>query len=112
MQNTAENINTVIKEMNDLLSREQAYLNEGGVEKLQSFANEKMQIVANFNRLSQTNSGEFDAYQNRSELHNIKKMLTNNLDRLKFRLDAITEITQTIEGAITDAESDGTYSLS
>jgi len=110
--NSSQKFNLVLQDLKDLLQREKSHLLQGGVDKLESFAREKMQMFVSLNHLAKTIGTVHQTEANRIEVVNVNEMLNENLSTLKFRMEAISEITQTIEEAINDSESDGTYDAS
>ena len=76
---------------------------------MESFANEKIRIFVSLNHLAQSVNTIRQNEVSRSEVQDVASMLNENLDILKLRINAISEIAQNIEEVINDAESDGTY---
>lgn len=110
--NNSQKFNLVLQDLKQLLEREKSHLSQGGVDNLESFAREKMQMFVSLNHLAKSIDTIDRTEENRIEVVNVNEMLNENLNTLKFRMDAISEITQTIEDAINDSESDGTYDAS
>ncbi|MCP4073342.1 MAG: hypothetical protein GY742_16630 [Hyphomicrobiales bacterium] len=110
--NNSQKFSVVLRDLRHLLEREKSHLMQGGVDKLESFAREKMQMFANLNHLAKSIETTGASVENRSEVINVNSMLNDNLSALKSRMDAISEITKTIEDAINESESDGTYDAS
>ena len=107
--NNSQKFNLVLQDLKHLLDREKSHLLQGGVDKLESFAREKMQMFVSLSHLAKSIDTVDQTEENRIEVVNVNEMLNENLNTLKFRMDAISEITQTIEDAINESECDGTY---
>ena len=110
--NNSQKFNLVLQDLKQLLEREKSHLLQGGVDNLESFAREKMQMFVSLNHLAKSIDNIDQTEENRIEVVNVNEMLNENLNTLKIRMAAISEITQTIEDAIKDSESDGTYDAS
>jgi len=108
----SQKFNLVLQDLKHLLDREKTHLLQGGVDKLESFAKEKMQMFASLSNLAKMIDTVDQTEENRIAVFNVNEMLNDNLNTLKFRMDAISEITQTIEEAINESECDGTYDAS
>lgn len=101
-------VRTVAK-LREIVDSEIAHLKFGRVDLLEKFAKEKMSVLGELNAaMAERPVGEVAA-DNRDSLREIERLLSESARALKLRMDAINEITDTIESAIHEAESDGTY---
>ena len=99
----------LIKHLFQLLENENTHLKSGGIEMLETFAREKMQILMQLNHLARDDNFAHLGKEHKLQLQEARKLLDTNMQKLKFRMRAIGEITQTIENAAAEADSDGTY---
>ena len=104
-------LDSILSELHNVLGSEKVHLNSGRMDLLESFAREKLQILANLDRFSRNNQNSSEFRNNRTKIEHAGKLLQENLEILKLRINAIGEITKTIEDAVTEAESDGTYEV-
>ena len=95
-----------------VLSKERTHLNAGRIDLLEQFAREKLQILANLGRITRAEHVTDELRNYREDVEQINIFLKENQGLLKFRMDAISEISTTIKDAVVDAESDGTYEAS
>ena len=93
----------------DLLEQEKEHLNSGKVDMFEVFAKKKMQALVQLNLFikkgNMRNTTRMYAY----DLRKIDDLLKENVRKLQFRIKAIGEIAETIESAVSQADSDGTY---
>jgi flagellar biosynthesis/type III secretory pathway chaperone len=93
----------------DLLEQEREHLNSGKIDKLELFAKKKMQSLAQLNLFIRKGNTRYTTRLYSRELRKIDELLTENVRKLQFRIKAIGEIAETIESAVSEADSDGTY---
>lgn len=99
----------IVADLGRLLEREKQELQAGRYDQLAGFAAEKHHLLAQMSQAVQRNSGgSLDAEQGRM-VAGMREMLAGNMAMLKYRIDAINELADTIEQATREAESDGTY---
>lgn len=98
--------------LHTVLDKERIHLNSGRMDLLEQFAREKLHYLANLNRITRAEHISDELRNCREDIEQINAFLIENRDLLKFRMDAISEISTTIRDAVVDAESDGTYEAS
>lgn len=99
----------ILAGLHAVLDNERNHLNSGRMDLLEQFAREKLQFLANLNRITLSKYREEEVRNCQREMEKVNSFLKENLAILKFRMDAISEISKTIKDAVVDAESDGTY---
>ncbi len=109
--NKASPVGDVLSKLEILLQEERACLDAGSMEKLESFANRKMQLLVQLKRLSSDPHRTNQIRDNKNDLSRVREMVSENMRKLAFRIKAIGEIAETIETAFRDADSDGTYQI-
>lgn len=103
----ASDVESVVNALLRLLDREEAELDESRFQQLGRFAKEKHMLLM---RLETAGRGPGARTTSNSELiKHLAVRLDQNMRRLKVRMEAIQELTSTIEQATRKAESDGTY---
>lgn len=107
---TARGLDDIVDNLCGLLAREQAELRAGRYELLAGFAAEKHHLLVQLDRQMRA-TGEHGAAAGagRARVDRLRRSLEDNMRLLKFRIDAINELADTIEQARRIAESDGTY---
>lgn len=91
------------------LAHEREDLQAGRFDRLPQFAAEKMRALEQIN-LQRTRSGNQPLPSHlQNELADLKEKLEANKRELDVRIRAINEMTDTIQAAIDESESDGTY---
>ena len=105
-----ETLQATLKSLIAVVSREIEVLDAGQQELLQEFAAKKMHLLTQLEALSRISDTKAMSPENRSEISRLKDTLTLNMKKLELRIQAIRELTQTIEDAVREEESDGTYS--
>lgn len=100
---------SLLQNLIELLKREQEQLTSGNVSQLQETAKKKMQALVQLNTLTEKGNVHNLARTYERELRQLDELLKDNVKKLNFRMKAIVEITDTIESAVSHAESDGTY---
>ncbi len=105
-----ETLQATLKSLIAVVSREIEMLDAGRQELLQEFAAKKMHLLNQLEALSRISNSQAMSQENRSEITRLKNTLTVNMKKLELRIKAIRELTQTIEDAVREEESDGTYS--
>ena len=99
----------MLQKLNQTLQNEMTYLESGRQEKLEKFAKEKMQLFSQLNTIRNANTSYELTDMNKTTLEKLDSLLQLNMEKLQFRIRAIDEIANTIEAAVRDGESDGTY---
>ena len=102
-------IKPLLQNLTKILEEERDHLTSGRVDKLGIFARQKMQALTQINMFVGNDPTHQLAKANSEELGQIRGLLDDNMHRLEFRIKAIGEITETIQAAAKEAESDGTY---
>lgn len=105
-----ETLQATLKSLIAVVSREIEMLDAGRQEFLQEFATKKLHLLTQLEALSRLTDSKAMSPENRSEILRLKETLTVNMKKLELRIKAIRELTQTIEDAVREEESDGTYS--
>ncbi|MEM7291591.1 MAG: hypothetical protein AAF412_14670 [Pseudomonadota bacterium] len=101
----------ILKKLNLLLDQEARYLEKGEHEDLQEFARKKISLFSQLRVLNQRYAGLQLSDSNAADLKDLKQNLLNNLKMLDTRMKAIGELNKTIEAAVLNDRSDGTYSV-
>ncbi|MBL1406443.1 MAG: hypothetical protein COC00_010705 [Rhizobiales bacterium] len=104
-------LNLVIAKLQRLLGEEKTQLTAGDLSSLPTVAGQKIQLFAQLNKFSQTGHLLNVDDETTAKIKNVKIQLQDNARLLKLRMDAITEITDTISAAMTEADGDSTYSV-
>ena len=104
-------IEPLLGNLKQVIEAEQQQLNAGSMDALETFAREKLQILMQLNRFSQAETNHEALNSNKDALEQMRSMLDQNMKALKFRMQAIGEIAETIEAASREAQSDGTYEV-
>lgn len=99
----------LLDELLDLLEQEREHLNSGKIDMLELFAKKKMQSLAQLNLFIRKGNTRYTTRLYARELRKIDELLKDNVKKLQFRIKAIGEIAETIENAVSEADSDGTY---
>lgn len=102
-------MDSLLQNLMELLKNEQEHLNSGKMDMFEDFAKKKMQALVQLNMLTKKGNVSNLAHTYERELRQIDSLLKDNVKKLDFRMKAIGEITDTIESAVSQAESDGTY---
>ena len=105
----ARGIGEIVEALCALLAREREALKEGRYEPLAAFAAEKHHLLAQFDRHAKVAASIGGDTQRDIGITRLREALDANMRLLKFRMDAINELADTIEHATRAAESDGTY---
>ncbi len=93
-----------------VLDAERNRLLSGSEGSFEHFAREKLQIFADLDRYIRSNTTVEFSSDNQSLLDKVRVQMKENMCNLEFRMRAFGEIAKTIEEAVEDSESDGTYS--
>ena len=101
----------ILQKLNHLIETEVRALDEGRHEVLQEFASKKIHLFAQLETLGKRGYRGEVSQINRNEFHTLKERLVSNMRKLDQRIRAIRELTSTIEQAVINDESDGTYSV-
>ena len=104
-------LNGVLQKLNHLIESEVAALEEGRHDTLEDYASKKIHLFAQLEALGKRGHGGQFSEINRNEFGLLKKRLVSNMQKLDHRIRAIRELTSTIEAAVLNDESDGTYSV-
>lgn len=104
-------LNLVIAKLQRLLGEEKNQLVAGDLSSLQLVAGQKIQLFAQLNKFGQTGHLLNLDEETTAKIKNVKIELEENARLLKMRMDAISEITETISTAMTQADGDSTYSV-
>ena len=104
-------IEPLLSNLKQVIEAEEQQLNSGSMDALETFAREKLQILMQLNRFSQAQPNHDALNKNKHALEQMRSMLDQNMRALKFRMQAIGEIAETIEAASREAQSDGTYEV-
>lgn len=112
--NTAPNppisvISPLLHNLKLVLEEEQAHMDSGRIDNLEVYARKKMQALAQINLFTKNDNANDLIKANEAQLREISELLRDNMKKLNFRIDAIGEITEKINLAVEEAESDGTY---
>jgi len=107
--NDINSLQMTLSSLRSVLENENLYLNSNRTLLLESFAREKLQLLANLDRILRAENTAATIEICKKEIGEISAALNANASALKFRMEAIDEISATIKGAMMDAESDGTY---
>lgn len=100
---------TILQGLLEVLQQEQDHLESGKTDMPAAFAKKKMQCFVQMNSLMKRGNTAHLARIYQLELRKVDLLLKENAKKLEFRMKAISEITDTIESAVANAESDGTY---
>lgn len=104
-------LNLVIAKLQRLLGEEKDQLSVGDLSTLPAVAAQKIQLFAQLNKFSQTGKLLNLDEDTTLKIKNVKVQLEENAKLLKLRMDAISEITDTISAAMSEADGDSTYSV-
>ena len=105
----ASPLRSLLGELRQILDNEETELASGRTDSLEIFAREKLRVLVSLNRITNDNTPAAIPEEAQMELQETRQRLDENMQTLKFRMSAIGEIANTIETAIKDADSDGTY---
>lgn len=104
-------LNLIIAKLQQLLSDEKNQLSAGDLSTLPAVAAQKIQLFAQLSKYSQTGQLLNLDEGTVAKIKGVKSLLAENAKLLKLRMDAISEISDTISAAMTEADSDSTYSV-
>ena len=104
-------LNLVIAKLQRLLGEEKSQLSSGDLSSLAIVAGQKIQLFAQLSKFGQTGKLLNLDDETAEKIKNVKILLEENARLLKLRMDAITEITDTISAAMAEADGDSTYSV-
>ena len=99
----------VLKNLIELIRQETVSLEKGTQEPLQELGRKKLRLLTQLQQLSSRVRLEDISMVNRYEINKLKQFLTDNVQKLDLRIKAINELAETIESAVRENESDGTY---
>lgn len=111
VQRGSSGLNLVIAKLQRLLGEEKDQLSVGDLSTLPAVAAQKIQLFAQLNKFSQTGKLLNPDEDTTLKIRNVKVQLEENAKLLKLRMDAISEITDTISAAMSEADGDSTYSV-
>ncbi|MEM7069737.1 MAG: hypothetical protein AAF478_12725 [Pseudomonadota bacterium] len=103
-------IQEVLQNLNELITEETNTLDTGRQEPLQELAVKKLRLLTQLQSLTASVRIEDITMVNRFEINKLKSTLIENVKKLDLRIKAINELAGTIESAVRENESDGTYS--
>lgn len=104
-------LNLVIAKLQRLLGDEKNQLIAGDLSSLPTVAGQKIQLFAQLNKFGQTGHLVNLDDETTAKIKNVKLLLEENAKLLKLRMDAISEVADTISAAMTEADGDSTYSV-
>ncbi len=110
-QITADPLLSLLGNLREVLDSEEQALASGRTDSLETYAREKLRILVNLNRITSEETSSTMLEHARTELQETRRRLDDNMRTLKFRIGAIGEIADTIESAVREADSDGTYEV-
>jgi len=102
-------ISDILKNLIALVQEEMEVLDHGKQDVLQELATKKMRLLTQLQSVSKGAHLEQVSAGNRFEINKLKGFLVNNVQMLDLRIKAINELAGTIENAVRENESDGTY---
>ena len=95
--------------LKELLESELLDLENGNLEAIAEKAKQKLQLLAQLSRIARTRHTQGQGEVHREQLEELQTLIETNMKRLKVRMNAVSEVVETIETAARDADSDGTY---
>lgn len=101
----------ILQKLNTLIESEVVALDEGRHEVLEEFASKKIHLFAQLEALGKRGYRGEVSQINQNEFTTLRERLVTNMRKLDHRIRAIKELTSTIEQAVLNDESDGTYSV-
>lgn len=104
-------IHDILKNLIALVQEEIAVLDQGKQDVLQELATKKMRLLTQLQSASKGVHLEQVSPVNRFEINKLKGFLVHNVQMLDLRIKAINELAGTIENAVRENESDGTYDI-
>jgi flagellar biosynthesis/type III secretory pathway chaperone len=104
-----DRLRLILNNLLQVLEKESAQLESGREDFFEAMAREKLKIFADLDRYMRENATLEFSDENKLLLKNSKARMKQNMSSLEFRMNAIGEIARTIEDAVMEAESDGTY---
>lgn len=104
-------LNLVIAKLQRLLGEEKSQLSAGDLSSLPAVAGQKIQLFAQLSNFGQSGYLLNLDDETTEKIRNVKILLEENARLLKLRMDAISEVTDTISAAMTEADGDSTYSV-
>ena len=107
----ANNLQSILGELKEVLLKETKIIDSGNTLLLTRSARDKIRILSDLENYQTNGHNPNENKFSQIELTETRKLLKANLDKLKLRVNAIGEITKTIEDGIIESESDGTYDI-
>lgn len=104
-------LQSILGELKEVLLKETEIIDSGNTVLLTRSARDKIRILSELESYLSNGQNPIDAENSQDELLETRNLLKANLDKLQLRVNAIGEITKTIEDGILDSESDGTYDI-
>ena len=105
------NLQSILGELKEILLKETIIIDSGNTFLLTRSARDKIRILSDLENYQSNDRNPNNNKASQIELTETRKLLKANLDKLQLRVNAIGEITKTIEDGIIESESDGTYDI-
>lgn len=106
-----DRLGVVIRRLQTLLRHENALLTSNRFEELPILAADKHRLLTQLSLCQNDFDADNAAPGHHLAMRELKMLLEENVKLLKFHVDAISELSMTMEEAMRQADSDGTYSL-
>lgn len=98
-----------LSRLTELLESELQDLEDGNLETIAEKAKQKLQLLAQLSRIARGKHTEDQEDAHRAQLEKLRTLIETTMKRLEVRMNAVSEVVETIEAAAREADSDGTY---